>query len=581
MPVTARLLLRGLRASLRVCFLAGAAGIALAQGQATGSVDLTTSLNRVDGFGFSAAFGQAETLRKLDPKTRAEVLNLLFGRDGGAGLNIVRLGIDTGTTIEPADPGGPSAAPKYVFDGSDGGQVWLAQAAQRFGVATFTADAWTAPAFMKTNQKVVGGSLCGLAETHCAADWTRAFADYLLRYVGFYRDLLIPIDSLGFANEPDINVSYESMLFTPAQAVEFLNTFGPVVRQAAPGLRITCCDASKWTAAEQFQSAIEGDPAKQFVDLVAAHEYGAHAVHPLVTDRPVWMTEWSSGLARFEPRWDCNGCFAGPDGMYLAQDIIQAFRDGNINAYVFWWAAADAPAALIHLTKDGYSVGKRFYALAMISRFVRPGAVRVDAQTADADLQVVAFRNPSGEKVLTLLNTSRLPKQVAFSVDAATADASARTFLTDDANAMVETDSGQLAGRVLRILLPKRSMTTICLSPAAKAGVAKIAVAMTLQRLNDGSYQARLRAANSGPNPVGNVRLEHVSLGKTEADAEAVSGISTDLPHALGTIAAGGFADSSAHLGAAAGRPGKKVEARFAGTYAGGTFSEKTLVVLP
>jgi glucosylceramidase len=213
MPVTARLLLRGLRASLRVCFLAGAAGIALAQGQATGSVDLTTSLNRVDGFGFSAAFGQAETLRKLDPKTRAEVLNLLFGRDGGAGLNIVRLGIDTGTTIEPADPGGPSAAPKYVFDGSDGGQVWLAQAAQRFGVATFTADAWTAPAFMKTNQKVVGGSLCGLAETHCAADWTRAFADYLLRYVGFYRDLLIPIDSLGFANEPDINVSYESMLF--------------------------------------------------------------------------------------------------------------------------------------------------------------------------------------------------------------------------------------------------------------------------------------------------------------------------------------------------------------------------------
>jgi glucosylceramidase len=545
-----------------------------------GEVDFSTSLNRVDGFGFSAAFGQAETLRQLEAKSRDEVLNLLFGREGGAGFNILRLGIDTGTTIEPDTPGVPAADPKYAFDSSDGGQVWLAQAAQRFGVATFTADAWTAPAFMKTNQRVVGGSLCGLAGTECTADWTRAFAGYLLRYVGFYRELRVPIDSLGFANEPDINVSYESMLFTPAQAVEFLNIFGPLVRQATPGLRIACCDASKWTAAEQFNTAIEADSAKQFVDLVTAHEYGAHAVHPLAT-RPVWMTEWSSGLARFEPRWDCNGCFAGPDGMFLAQDVIQAFRDGNINAYVFWWAAADAPAALIHLTKDGYTVGKRFYALAMVSRFVWPGAVRVDAHTTDVDLQVVAFRNPSGEKILSVLNTSRLPKNAAFSVDPGTAKAVVRTFLTDDVHAMEETGSAQWMGGVLNVALPRRSMTTICLSPAAKPGPAKIVVTMTLTRLNDGSYLAGLRTTNAGRNAAGEVRLEHLQLGKVEADAVAASAIAAHVPHALGTIAPGGFMQSSAHFGPEAGHPGKRVEARFSGIYAGGAFAGKTMMVLP
>jgi glucuronoarabinoxylan endo-1,4-beta-xylanase len=440
-----------------------------------GSVDFTSSLQTITGFGFSEAFGQAEELRKLPPDRQREVLDLLLRRDTGAGLTMLRLGIDAGTTHEPKDPGGPSAPPKYVFDGSDGGQVWLAQQAQHYGVNTFIADAWTAPAFMKTNRSRVSGSLCGLADASCdgGANWTQAYTDYLLQYVRFYREQHIPISGLGFSNEPEVNVSYESMKFTPAQAVELLRVFGPAVRRSGLNLRITCCDASTWTAGKSFTAAIEADPGpdpvKQYVDLITAHQYGAHATSPQPTALPVWMTEWSTGVQTFNTQWDCNGCVGGPDGMFLAQDIVQAFSQGNINAYFYWWAAGNAPAALVQATADGVTIAKRFYAMAMISRFVLPGAVRVAAESPDPDLDVVAFRNPDGGKVLVVLNRAHIPKRAAFRIGDTSAGSVVRSFLTDTPHSMEETPAARLADGLLNVAMPRRSLVTICVSSPVTA----------------------------------------------------------------------------------------------------------------
>jgi glucuronoarabinoxylan endo-1,4-beta-xylanase len=436
----------------------------------SGSVDFSADQQIIAGFGFSEAFGQAEVLRKLPPDRQREVLDLLFRRDVGAGLTILRLGIDAGTMFEPNDPGGPNARPKYSFDGSDAGQVWLSQQAQHYGVTSFIADAWTAPAFMKTNRSKVAGSLCGLADAPCdGANWTQAYTAYLLQYVRFYRDLHIPIAALGFSNEPEVNVGYDSMKLTPAQAVELLRVFGPAVRRSGLNLRITCCDASTWTAGKSFTAAIESDPVKQYVDLITAHQYGAHATSPLPTTLPVWMTEWSTGVQTFNSQWDCNGCVGGPDGMFLAQDIVQAFSQGQIDAYLYWWAAGSAPAALVQARPEGTTIAKRYYALAMISRFVEPGAVRVAAQSSDPDLDVVAFRNRDGGKVLVVLNRAHNSKQAVFSVDRQSTAAAIRTFLTDTARSMEETSAARLAGGVMTVPLPRRSLTTLVLSPGDSA----------------------------------------------------------------------------------------------------------------
>src|ERR1700733_7460919 len=96
----------------------------------TGTVDFTSPLQHVEGFGTSDAFGEAASLRKLPAASQTQILNLLYSRQTGAGLSMLRLGIITDSNIEPTKPASPSATPVYTFDGSDGGQVWLAQQAQ-------------------------------------------------------------------------------------------------------------------------------------------------------------------------------------------------------------------------------------------------------------------------------------------------------------------------------------------------------------------------------------------------------------------------------------------------------------------
>ncbi|WP_234320959.1 glycoside hydrolase [Streptomyces katrae] len=169
-------------------------------------IDFRAALQPIDGFGFSKAFQRADLLhgaRGLSPAKQREVLDLLLSEDKGAGLSILRLGIGSSTdrvydhmpTILPADPGGPDATPKYVWDGWDGGQVWLAKEAKAYGVTRFFADAWSAPAFMKTNgSENDGGEL--------RPAWRQAYANYLVQYAKFYRQEGIEITDLGFTNEP-------------------------------------------------------------------------------------------------------------------------------------------------------------------------------------------------------------------------------------------------------------------------------------------------------------------------------------------------------------------------------------------
>jgi hypothetical protein len=60
-------------------------------------------------------------------------------------------------------------------------------------------------------------------------------------------------------------------------------------------------------------------------------------------------------------------------------------------------------------TAGVYRVAKRFWALAAYGRFIRPGAVRIDASSPNPDLKVSAFRNRDGSRVIEVINTGTRP----------------------------------------------------------------------------------------------------------------------------------------------------------------------------
>src|SRR5690349_3227258 len=106
-----------------------------ASAASTVAVDGGTSFQRIDGFGISEAFGQANSIRNASSTTRQQALDLLFSPSIGAGFSILRSIIPSGSdSIEPRSPGSPSATPTYVWNGGndaqDQGQVWLARQAR-------------------------------------------------------------------------------------------------------------------------------------------------------------------------------------------------------------------------------------------------------------------------------------------------------------------------------------------------------------------------------------------------------------------------------------------------------------------
>jgi O-glycosyl hydrolase len=556
--------------------LASVLAPASALGQ-TGSIDFTAPLQHIEGFGFSAAFGEANALRKLPPESQRRILDLLYSPQTGAGLTILRLGIMTDSNIELNAPASPDAPPVYTFDGSDGGQVWLARQGQKYGLTNFIADAWSAPIYMKTNKALAhGGYLCGVPDAACKdGDWRHAFANYLLQYVADYKKEDIPIGTLGFTNEPDLPASYTSMLFTPAQAIDFIKVLGPAVKDSGLPLELHCCDSSKWSFAIPFTTAIMADPiASSYIDIISPHEYGTHATSPQPTTKPVWMTEWASSNGVFEPRWDCNSCPGGPDGMYLANDIIQAFNAGNVNAYLYWWGTSTGAAALIKITDTDYTIAARYYALATISRFVRPDAYRVSSTNTNPSLNAVAFHNPDGSKVIAILNTDKAAVPATFTVDAATADASAKTYLTDTTHTIEQTNSATVTARTLSTTLPARSLTTIVLSPPTIKGTIKLVATSTLQKLGDGSFQASIKIANTGSGTAQNVQLKTGLLGSTPG----IPAPGVTLPQSIGSVAAGGYIIVPLNFPPTSGASNT---VHITGTYTGGNFKATMRTALP
>jgi glucosylceramidase len=446
------------------------------RGGVGGTISFRQRLQPIDGLGFAAAFQRATILRGdrgLSPESTRAVLDLLFDRDTGAGAAIVRIGIGSSTdsvydhmkTIEPTDPGGPNAPPTYVWDGDDGAQVWFTKEAQRYGVRRFFADAWSAPGFMKTNgSDSNGGELCGVPGTSCASgDWRQAYANYLVRYLRFYRQEGVRITDVGFTNEPDWTASYASMRFTPEQAVDMVKVLGPTLRRSGLGTRLVCCDSFGWHHQAPYSAAIEADPvADRYVTTHTGHIYASPADTPLPTDNRTWMTEWNPTGNTWNEAWDDGSGWAG---ITIAESIHQAFAEGQASAYVYWVGMSlGTTRAFIQLPNegDGYRVSKRLWAFAAYSRFIRPGSVRVPARGTDPNVRVTAFRNRDGSMVVELLNTGTAGVNTSFATDARIRRAT--TYLTDETHSLERTGHRTLPGaRLLPVQLPARSLTTLVL----------------------------------------------------------------------------------------------------------------------
>lgn len=417
-------------------------------------VDKHVQYQEVDGFGCSQAFQRAYDIfgkEGLSPENTDYVLDLMFSEERGAGFTILRNGIGSSNSsesnfmnsIEPFSPGSPSAKPHYVWDRNNSGQFPLAQQAYARGLQTLYGDAWSAPGYMKTNDdENNGGYLCGVTNASCATgDWKQAYANYLVQWARFYKESGVEVTNIGFLNEPQEDVTYASMLSDGTQAADFIRVLAKTIKKSGLDLKINCCDGVGW---EQQESMLPGlyagpDPAINYLSVITGHGYSSPPNFTLSTHLKTWLTEWADLTGDFTPyTFYDNG---GPgEGYTWARNIQVAFVSANVSAFLYWEGAENSTSnsALINMNGNTVIPSKRFWVFAQFSKFVRPGARRIEATSSDPLLTVSSFINRGGSLATQVISAATTEYTIELEVQGYNSNSWATPYLTNNAHNLTQ-----------------------------------------------------------------------------------------------------------------------------------------------
>ena len=451
----------------------------------------------LDGIGSSMTESSAYVLACLDPADRKQVLADLYGEQG-ANFSLVRTHIgacdftldghyslvsqENDTLLQTfsldVNKDGFSSAeyPDIVDENFDLYQMIMEvdsiKKSQSDSTLRLMATAWTAPYWMKDNQKYFdkpnkyGGALL--------KKYYNLYSEYLLKYLQAYKEAGVDVWAISPENEPMGNDgSWESMHFTPQEEAELIGQYlGPILETNGFGdVKILGFDQNVFEVGP-WTEAIYGDSsAKKYTYGMALHWYGStytpfpevlDSIHALYPDKVLIHTEgcidnlgcdaWPgvSDPAGFkESGWFMNDSFwwnaNATDWAYstpfwpewhpkyitvhrYARFIIEGFNHW-LTGFTDWNVVLDSQGGPTHVgnycgapvmidtkTKEVYYTPV-YDVLCLLSRAFRPGDrivyVEQSAELADK-VFVCAAEKPDGRIMLGALNTTEEP--VEFNV---------------------------------------------------------------------------------------------------------------------------------------------------------------------
>ena len=383
-------------------------------------VDDSIKYQQMDGFGASLTEASAWLFtHKLNDAQRADVLKMLFSPSQGIGLSILRQPMGASDfslslySYDDVHSGEKDFDLKHFSIDHDRPEIIpLLKAARALNSnLKIVASPWSAPGWMKTSGSMIGGSL--LTEAYAP------FANYFVRFIQAYQTEGIPIYAITMQNEPlNIPKDYAGMGMTAAEQTVFLRDFlGPAFHNAHLTTKIMIFDHN-WDLMEFPTSVLSDASAASFAAGTATHCYGGDpgaqtALHDHFPALDIWMTECSGR------EWQ--------KGRVLEQGArLMISNTRNWAKSVVLWNLALNQKHEPHLggctncrgvvTVDDSTQPAQvlrnadFTALAQASKFVLPGASRIDSNSfGEGSLEDVAFKNPDGSIVLLVLNSGATP----------------------------------------------------------------------------------------------------------------------------------------------------------------------------
>lgn len=381
-------------------------------------VDRRIKFQEMVGFGASVTDASAFVLQHfLDDEQRQSLVQELFSREAGIGLDFVRVTIGASDfSLEPyslddVPPGETDAGLEHFsIDANREELLPVLRAALAINPQLkVMASPWSAPAWMKTSGSLVKGQL--------REEAYGPFAQYLSRFVDAFAAEGVPMYAITLQNEPHFEPpNYPGMRLTPAARSRLIGEFvGPLFAERHPQTRILEWDHN-WNELDAPLLVLQDPGASRYVSGVAWHCYGGFVAaqstfHMIRPDKETYITECSGG------GWEPPGL--DPLTQFAGQLIAGGIR-GWAKGVLLWNLALDedhgprlggCPNCRGVVTIDSHdgrvTRNPEYYALAHYSRFVLPGARRIASSQEEGGLDNVAFENPDGSVVLVVVNGSK------------------------------------------------------------------------------------------------------------------------------------------------------------------------------
>ena len=404
---------------------------------ATVTIDPSQTRQNYTGIGFSLDETSVSNLWKLTPANRERAIRLLVDPVTGAGLDRFRLTIGSPDLIEHLPfwsyddlPAGVTEDPtlKYfsIKRDIDAHIVDTVKLIQRYNPrATFFASAWSAPAWMKTNNKFLGevalkpGSTTSYYQVgKLRDDRIDVFARYYAKYVQAYAQRGIRVDALTLLNEPGIDVVYPAMDISIAQQQKLAIAIKREMAAAHLKTQLYVHDFNFWdwrdpnsTETKNYyrifdnapDGSVTGKQVQQAADAIAFHPYWGD---PKVmkdayeqTGKPIHMTETSD----------------------LRPDTILTYFRLDASSYITWAQTTDQDGGTLHwtplrdnnvdwdqiaattkwpnrlvkvdTTTKNFSVRDELYQIGQFARYLSQNDVRVESSDPVNGVSNVVFRD--------------------------------------------------------------------------------------------------------------------------------------------------------------------------------------------
>ncbi|KUP08975.1 glucosylceramidase [Bacillus coahuilensis m2-6] len=381
------------------------------------SVDIELSTDEMyqEIIGFGGAFTEAAayTLDQMSEEKRQEALKSYFDQENGLGYTIGRVAIhscdfalENYTYIEEGD----KELSTFTIERDYKWVIPMIKDAMEIkgGDIELLASPWSPPAFMKTNNEMNhGGKLL--------PEYRDAWAMYYTKFVKAYQQEGLNVTAITVQNEPAAVQVWDSCIYTAEEERDFVkNHLGPIMEQE--GLRdinIIIWDHNRDIVLERASTVLSDPEAAKYVWGTGIHWYVSEdfaqvgEVHNRFPDKHILFTEgcqeggvklgeWFTG-ERYARNMigDLNNWVEG----YLDWNLVLNEEGGPNHVQNL----CDAPIIADTRTNELH-YNSSYYYIGHFSKFIRPGAVRINVSNHNENLKTTAFLNKDGSVATVVLN---------------------------------------------------------------------------------------------------------------------------------------------------------------------------------